>query len=302
MMNNNECGTRNMEGNGLGNAVNNGLGNRLGNTVGNGQENGAGAGEVVLSFRGLQEKLGKIPRTLKAAAAIVLIAILVIVAVRMNTVHSGYKHILDEACALVNDRSTELDEFADTLLPGFAEEQYYVIMDAIGSVGYVEGAIEGVEDGMMEAYLDLEDEFGSNAKVSWKIMEKEEMSSIQIRRAEKSYQEFAENYLQAALDKLDNSDRIESLANRFELSRSDVRDVLDSIEVLAENCEYMDIERGYQLVLELEVEGSRDSDSMEVEVTMIYADGEWMLDFSSLGGIDVLTEVGEELDSLLWWL
>ena len=41
---------------------------------------------------------------------------------------------------------------------------------------------------------------------------------------------------------------------------------------------------------------------MEVEVTMIYADGEWMLDFSSLGGIDVLTEVGEELDSLLWWL
>ena len=77
---------------------------------------------------------------------------------------------------------------------------------------------------------------------------------------------------------------------------------MDSIEVLAENCEYMDIERGYQLVLELEVEGSRDSDSMEVEVTMIYADGEWMLDFSSMGGIDVLTEVGEELDSLLWWL
>ena len=77
---------------------------------------------------------------------------------------------------------------------------------------------------------------------------------------------------------------------------------MDSIEVLAENCEYMDIERGYQLVLELEAEGSRDSDSMEVEVTMIYADGEWMLDFTSLGGIDVLTEVGEELDSLLWWL
>ena len=51
----------------------------------------------------------------------------------------------------------------------------------------------------------------------------------------------------------------------------------------------------------IQVEGSRDSYSDEVELRMIYANGEWMLDYSELGG-NLLTRFGEELNSIIWWL
>ena len=146
----------------------------------------------------------------------------------------------------------------------------------------------------------MEDSFGSDVKVSWKVLEKEKMSDLQIRRAERSYQEFSEVYLQNVGDTLDNYEDISQIADRYDLARADVRTVLDSIDALAEGCEYMDISRGYNLVVEISAEGSRDSYSEEVELSVIRANGEWMLDYSTLGG-NLLTEVGEELDSMLWW-
>lgn len=241
-----------------------------------------------------------IPKTAKAALAVVLIAAVLAGAVGMNTARSGYRAVLNGICKTVNDRDTELDGIAENLLPGFAEEQYHVIMDTIGEVEAVADAVENLEEDIMEAYLEMEDSFGSDVKVSWKVIEKEKMSDLQIRRAERSYQEFSEVYLQNVGDTLDNYEDISQIADRYDLARADVRTVLDSIDALAEDCEYMDISRGYNLVVEISAEGSRDSYSEEVELSVIRANGEWMLDYSTLGG-NLLTEVGEELDSMLWW-
>ena len=241
-----------------------------------------------------------IPKTAKAALAVVLIAAVLAGAVGMNTARSGYRAVLNGICKTVNDRDTELDGIAEKLLPGFAEEQYHVIMDTIGEVEAVADAVENLEEDIMEAYLEMEDSFGSDVKVSWKVLEKEKMSDLQIRRAERSYQEFSEVYLQNVGDTLDNYEDISQIADRYDLARADVRTVLDSIDALAEDCEYMDISRGYNLVVEISAEGSRDSYSEEVELSVIRANGEWMLDYSTLGG-NLLTEVGEELDSMLWW-
>ena len=241
-----------------------------------------------------------IPKTAKAALAVVLVAAVLAGAVGMNTARSGYRAVLNGICKTVNDRDTELDGIAENLLPGFAEEQYHVIMDTIGEVEAVADAVENLEEDIMEAYLEMEDSFGSDVKVSWKVLEKEKMSDLQIRRAERSYQEFSEVYLQNVGDTLDNYEDISQIADRYDLARADVRTVLDSIDALAEDCEYMDISRGYNLVVEISAEGSRDSYSEEVELSVIRANGEWMLDYSTLGG-NLLTEVGEELDSMLWW-
>ena len=241
-----------------------------------------------------------VPKTAKAALAVVLIAAVLAGAVGMNTARSGYRAVLNGICKTVNDRDTELDGIAENLLPGFAEEQYHVIMDTIGEVEAVADAVENLEEDIMEAYLEMEDSFGSDVKVSWKVLEKEKMSDLQIRRAERSYQEFSEVYLQNVGDTLDNYEDISQIADRYDLARADVRTVLDSIDALAEDCEYMDISRGYNLVVEISAEGSRDSYSEEVELSVIRANGEWMLDYSTLGG-NLLTEVGEELDSMLWW-
>lgn len=257
-----------------------------------------GLGKAALDH--LKGIFAAIPKTAKAALAVVLIAAVLAGAVGMNTARSGYRAVLNGICKTVNDRDTELDGIAENLLPGFAEEQYHVIMDTIGEVEAVADAVENLEEDIMEAYLEMEDSFGSDVKVSWKVLEKEKMSDLQIRRAERSYQEFSEVYLQNVGDTLDNYEDISQIADRYDLARADVRTVLDSIDALAEDCEYMDISRGYNLVVEISAEGSRDSYSEEVELSVIRANGEWMLDYSTLGG-NLLTEVGEELDSMLWW-
>ena len=257
-----------------------------------------GLGKAALDH--LKGIFAAIPKTAKAALAVVLIAAVLAGAVGMNTARSGYRAVLNGICKTVNDRDTELDGIAENLLPGFAEEQYHVIMDTIGEVEAVADAVENLEEDIMEAYLEMEDSFGSDVKVSWKVLEKEKMSNLQIRRAERSYQEFSEVYLQNVGDTLDNYEDISQIADRYDLARADVRTVLDSIDALAEDCEYMDISRGYNLVVEISAEGSRDSYSEEVELSVIRANGEWMLDYSTLGG-NLLTEVGEELDSMLWW-
>ena len=248
----------------------------------------------------LKGKLAAVPKAGKAALAIVLIAAVLAGAVGMNTARSGYRAVLNGICKTVNDRDTDLDVIAESLLPGFAEEQYHVIMDTIGGVEIVEDAVGNLEDDIMEAYLELEDNFGSDVKVSWEILEKEKMRELQIRRTERNYQEFSEEYLQNVVNTLDNYEDISWIADRYELTKADVRTVLDSIDALAEECAYMEISRGYNLVIEIQAEGSGDSYSDKVELSVICADGEWMPDYSALGG-NLLTEIGEELDSMLWW-
>lgn len=256
--------------------------------------------ENVTGRRGLGE-LASVLKKPKALAGIVLIVAIVLGVVWINPFSSGYANTLDDIFAMMNHREEKLDSLAENMLPGFAYEQYDVIMEAISEVGTVESWIEEKEDDIMDAYLELEDEFGSNAEVSWTTVEKEKMSDLQIRRAEKNYQEFAEDYLQNAVDRLDDYDTIRNIADRFDLSVSAVRTVLDSIETLGGECENLEIKKGYNLTIEIQVEGSRDSYSDEVELRMIYANGEWMLDYSELGG-NLLTRFGEELNSIIWWL
>lgn len=285
--------------------------NRLFKAAGSGQETGMEVKmkaleakteglEVRAVLERLKGKIAAVPKAAKAVLAIMLAAAILAGAARVNTARSGYRAVLNGVCEAVNDRDTDLDVIAESLLPGFAEEQYHVIMDTIGGVEIVEDAVGNLEDDIMEAYLELEDNFGSDVKVSWEILEKEKMSEIQIRRTERNYQEFSEEYLQNVVNTLDNYEDISWIADRYELTKADVRTVLDSIDALAEECAYMEISRGYNLVIEIQAEGSRDSYSDKVELSVICADGEWMPDYSTLGG-NLLTEIGEELDSMLWW-
>ena len=285
--------------------------NRLFKAAGSGQETGmevkmkdleakAEGLEVRAVLERLKGKIAAVPKAAKAVLAIMLAAAILAGVARVNTARSGYRAVLNGVCEAVNDRDTDLDVIAESLLPGFAEEQYHVIMDTIGGVEIVEDAVGNLEDDIMEAYLELEDNFGSDVKVSWEILEKEKMSEIQIRRTERNYQEFSEEYLQNVVNTLDNYEDISWIADRYELTKADVRTVLDSIDALAEECAYMEISRGYNLVIEIQAEGSRDSYSDKVELSVICADGEWMPDYSTLGG-NLLTEIGEKLDSMLWW-
>lgn len=274
--------------------------NRLFSAAGIGLEMGTQGQKVKIMWERFKEKFAGSMKPSRAVLGIVLAAAVLAGAVWMNAAQTGYAAVLNGICKMVNDREADLDGIAETLLPGFAEEQYHVIMDTIGEIEIVDDAVGDLENDIMEAYLKLEDSFGSNVKVSWEILEKEKMSELQIRRTERNYQEFSEEYLQNAVNTLDNYEDISWISDRYGLAMADVRTVLDSVEALAEDCEYMEISKGFNLVIEIQAEGSRDSYSDEAELSVICANGEWMLDYSAMGG-NLLTEVGEELDSLLWW-
>ena len=94
----------------------------------------------------LKGKLAAVPKAAKAALAIVLIAAVLAGAVGINTARSGYRAVLNGICKTVNDRDTELDGITEKMLPGFAEEQYHVIMDTIGEVEAVADAVENLEE------------------------------------------------------------------------------------------------------------------------------------------------------------
>lgn len=253
----------------------------------------------------LKVKLNISKKKLMAAGLAVVITAGAVAGIGAFASTTGYKGVLNDLCGLVNARENSMDGMAETVLPEFAFVEYTNIMGAIGEVGYVESAVEGVEDRLDGLYVQLDDYFGADAKVSYEILEEEEMSKSQMRRAEKYYEDFYENYLINFVDTVNefDYDRISGIANSYDLETADVRCVIDSANIIADGLENAEITKGYNVEIKLTVDGKKDTYSEVFECSMIKLNGDWMIDYNSVYELDnTFKSMAGKLDDLLWFL
>lgn len=235
--------------------------------------------------------------------AVVLAAGAVIAA--YGAAHIGYHGTLNRIVRIVNGREGDLDVIANALLPKEIKECYHKAAEVLGDNSYVENALELMEDNVDQKYGKLDDYFGTNARISIKVVEKEKMSPSQIRRAQKDYEEYYEEYWEnfvSGIDKYDY-DQISNLAKRYDLRTSDVMELRDHIDIAADYLKYMEITRGYNLTLQLKVKGSRDSYSGKIELRVIKVNGEWIVDYLSEKRAEkAMQRFGGKLENIFWFL
>lgn len=234
-----------------------------------------------------------------------VVAVAGITALSLYVSNSGYRGAVKSIVRAVNHREADPDALAKLALPKYMEKCYNGIVGAIGSINQVDHALENFSEDVDDQYARLDDQFGSNAKVFVKVIGKEKMSQSQLRKAQKSYQDYYENYLEDFIETVDEYDyeKINDLAERFDLTSSDIMAVRDNIEILGDCFANMEVDKGYILTVELEVRGSRDSYTTKEELRVIKANGEWMLDYMTIDkGQDILRRFGGSLDNILWFL
>lgn len=217
----------------------------------------------------------------------------------------GYNKPLKELKRVVNQREVELDEIAKSILPNSTYEDFNQIMDSLGEVDALENEVNRVEEQLDQAYLTLDDQFGSNAKVSYKVLSKEKMSKSQLRKAEREYHEYYSSYFQAIEEKLDSYGLVDrnNLAERLDITNLQLGRAIDAFDSIAEDMESADIKKGYNLNLEINVEGARDEYTEEVEMKVIKINGEWMIDYTSNNITNgIFRNLGSKISGLSWYL
>jgi len=261
--------------------------------------------KVIEKAATLKVKLNINKKKVMAAGLAVVIATGAFAGIGAYASTTGYKGVLNDLCGKVNARENSMDSLAETILPEFAYMEYENIMGVIGENDYVVNAVENTEDRLDGLYVQLDDYFGADAKVSYEIIEEEAMSKSQLRRAESYYEDFYESYLQNFVDTVNEYDyeRISNIAESYDLATSDVRCVIDSANIIADGMENAEITKGYNLEIRLTVDGNKDTYSETFECSMINLNGDWMIDYNSVYELDsTFRSMAGQLNDLLWYL
>lgn len=241
-------------------------------------------------------------RRKKIIIPVAVILVVGIAAAAYGITHLGYRGKLNECVRVVNSREVSVDKIAEAVLSDTAYDNYAALVEIIGEVDYIEGELDYIEEKIDDFYVKLDDNFGSNAKVSIKILNCEKMSSSQLRKSERSYKEYYEDYLEYGVNKIDEYEYedIASLAEKYGLTSSELMEARDYIDLIADDLSDMDITKGYNLDLELSIKGSRDSYRTKISMSMIKANGDWMIDYTSISKIKSIVNriLGEASDIL----
>ncbi len=281
-------------------------------------------GEITVNLNSVKEKAKETGKTLGERAKKILsvvkdvvkkrkkiiIPAVIILAVGIGAVtygmnHLGYRGKLNECIHMVNSRKASENQIAKAILPETAYENYDALMAIIGEVDMVDEELERIEEKVDRLYVRLDDDFGSDARVSVKILNCEKMSSSQLRRSERRYREYYTDYLESGINKLDDYDyeQIDSMAERFGLTSSELREARDYIDIMADDLENIDISKGYNMDIELRIRGSRDDYKTKISMSMIRANGDWMMDYTTVDQMEnIMLEVLSEISSAFWLL
>ncbi|MGN0377014.1 MAG: hypothetical protein ACI4ED_05210 [Suilimivivens sp.] len=217
---------------------------------------------------------------------------------------AGYRGVLSEICSTVNRRDSRLDAVAGALLPDFAYTEYEYMMERLEDSEYAVDMVDNAEEQIDDLYLRLDDNFGANALISYKVIEQEKMSSSQLRRAERNCTDYYETYLKDFAEKVEESDydTVKSIAGWFDIDTAQMREVFDSILVLKDNLENPVVSKGYNLKLQISIKGSKDEYTEKVNVSIIRVNGDWMIDYTSVDELNsVFRSLGREISDLYWF-
>jgi len=244
----------------------------------------------------------------KLNSSVIGLAVIVILAVlflKSCFFGSSYKTPLDDMLKIVNKKQTNIDKIADAVVPAMLSDTYEEVIDLLKSNKeykkdfkklYDKTLPEAIEDTYDEFYDNMENIYGKNIKISYKIEDKEKLDKDERKAIASAYSSFAQ--LSSGI-----TDCIEALENCTEFKEKELKKLVKQVEALEKKLDKFKVSSGYVLDVEFTIKGKKDETSQNMDIVVIKADGDWMIDFlstamlnSGVYDLDELDEMTDELD------
>lgn len=218
---------------------------------------------------------------------------------------SSYKTPLDDMLKIVNKKQTDIDKIADAIVPAMLSDTYEEVVDILESNKeykkdfkkfYNETLPDTLEDTYDNLYNSWEDIYGKNIKLSYKIEDKEKLDKDERKAIAGAYSSFAA--LSSGI-----TDCIEALESCTELNEKELKKLVKQIEALEKKLDKFKVSSGYVLDVEFTIKGKKDEASQNMDIVVIKANGDWMIDYLSTAmlnldeyDLDELDKMTDELD------
>lgn len=235
-------------------------------------------------------------------AAVVILAILFLKSCFFG---STYKTPIDDILKIVNKKQTNIDKIADAVVPAMLSDTYEEMVDILKSNKeykkdfkklYDKTLPDAIEDAYDGFYDNLEDQYGKNIKLSYKIKDKEKLDKDERKAIASAYSSFA--VLSSGI-----TDCIEALENCTEFKDKELKKLVKQVESLEKKLDKFKVSSGYVLDVEFTIKGKKDENSHNMDIVVIKANGDWMIDYLSTAmvnsgayDLDELDEMTAELD------
>lgn len=243
----------------------------------------------------------KINPSVIALAAVVILAVIFLKSCFFG---SNYKTPLDDMVKIINKKQTNVDKVVDAVIPAVLEDSYDEIIDVLKSNKeykkdfkdfYDKDLPDSLEDMYDSIYDGLEDQYGKNPKISYKIEDKEKISKDERKAISNAYASFAD--LSSGVE-----DFIEAMEDCTKLTDKEIKKLTKQVEELEKKLSKFKVSSGYILDVEFTIKGKDDKDSNNMDIVVIKANGDWMIDYLSTVMINStqndLDEIEEMVDGL----
>lgn len=228
---------------------------------------------------GLSAQAGNKKVVMGAVAAVAVLAVIIVIALFSAVFGKSEKTPLNNIEKIANKKPTDVDAIVEDVAPSFLSEAY---LDAVKVIKKNDNYKELVNDIYEESEKtlgdswedlneELEDEYGKKVKFSYTIEDKKKIEKEDLETIAKLYQE-------AGQFKDELTEVIEVLAEATELEDKEVKELVKIVEKLSKEFEKFKITKGYELEVEVKVEGKEDDHDEKIDVVVVKANGEWMIE------------------------
>ena len=200
-----------------------------------------------------------------------------------------------------NKKQTNVDKVVDAVMPAILADAYDEIVDVLKSNKdykkdfkdfYNKDLPDSLEDMYDSIYDSLENQYGKNPKISYKIEDKEKISKDERKAISNAYASFAD--LSSGVE-----DFIEALEDCTKLTDKEIKKLTKQVEVLEKKLSKFKVSAGYILDVEFTIKGKDDKDSQDMEIVVIKANGDWMIDYLSTAMINSTQHDLDEIEDMV---
>ncbi len=225
------------------------------------------------------------------------LALIVLVVVLCCTLTGGsYQTPLRNVVTILNNQETDVAKIAKRLLPGFILSDVNSIYRDSKDAGSLDDAMDDLEETLQDAYDYLEDYYGRNVTCSYEITDKEKLSNRELKKAQDAIRDLYSDNIADLIDEWDDldDDEKEDLADYADMSVKEMDSLYQKLEKLGKKLEKARVSKGYELTIDVSMEGKDDEDEYDdLVVRVIKVNGDWILDFTSIGDSSALSLIGD---------
>lgn len=218
----------------------------------------------------------KYKKLLIGVAGAVLALVLIIVLI--NALGGGWKAPIKDVINEMNSDEVDMENEIVNMYGGLGKKELKKIYKIVSSSKNFKDYEDESEDSFKDRAEDLEDEYGKNWKYSFEIDDKDDLDKDDLKDVKDEFKATGKDLIDFAdriLD-LDNDD-LKDLADDMGLKKDELKDLAEAIKDLGKAIKSADVKKGYEVELEVKIEGKDDDDSTDEEITVVKADGNWVI-------------------------